>query len=95
MVRREMRCGGGAAGRGDGEMAGTSVGVCSHGVDAIVWRIPGTGGGDMMPEVGAAADSATTSNVGTAGRSPPFSGGTECAGEGLAACRREASPPRL
>lgn len=84
MVRREMWYGGGAAGRGDGEMAGTSVDVCSHGVNAIVWRGPGTGGRDMMPEVGAAADSIAISDVGTTGRSLPFSGDTGCAGEGLA-----------
>jgi hypothetical protein len=74
MVRREMRRGGGAAGRGECEMAGASVGVCSHGVDAIVWRGLGTGGGDMMPEVGAAADLTTTSDVGTTVHSLPFPG---------------------
>src|SRR5215469_18617975 len=84
MVRREMCRGRGGVGRGDGDMAGASVNVCSHGVDAIVWRDPGTCGGDMLPEVGTAADSATTSNAGTTGCSPPFSGDTGCVGEGLA-----------
>jgi len=65
-------------------MAGASVDVCGHGLDAIVWRGPGTGGGDIVPEVGAAADSTAISVVGTTGRSPPFSWNAGCVGEGLA-----------
>ncbi len=83
MVRREMRREGGVAGWGGGEMAGASIDVGSHGVDAIAWRGPGKGGGDMMPEVGAAADLTETSNVGGAGCSLSLSGDANCVGRGI------------
>ncbi len=67
MVRREMRRRGGAAGRGDGEMAGASVGLCSHGVDAMVWRGPGTGGGDIFLSRVGMRGLAAPSNVDGAG----------------------------
>ncbi len=82
MVRREMRRGGRAAGRGDGEMAGASVEVCSHGVDAIVWRGPGTGGGDIFLSRVGMRGLATPSNVDGAGCSLSLSGDANNVGGG-------------